>query len=348
MHKSPPNTPDPTKQPIFTSLLKEIQENQNVCEYLKSLGDSKCALVFSGGGGKGAYEAGVMLALFDCGVRKFRAFAGTSVGGLNAVLCNALCRTGDRELVLKTWCEISYNKVLRVYFGRLAVVLVAKLLFAIAMSPIALPIAILEALRGLGLDTQYDKPPPSASLLMKMSLALCSLFGFFYFTGGYVTPENLKWYFVIAIPAALIASVVLTLAIPRLHLLSNEPLRTMIHAFDLDAIRRSDDPYYTPTYITLARTSRTHLLFTSFSLGFWPIILPERWGKIAWPNYLDVSVAKAAGTIEYCLLQTAAIPEGFPGGALTDGYVVDGGVADNTPILPVCDHNPQKLLVVYL
>jgi hypothetical protein len=66
-----------------------------------------------GWGGKGAYEIGVILALFDCGLRHFSALSGASVGALNAVLFHELCRTGDRDLVLRIWAHIHPNKVMK-------------------------------------------------------------------------------------------------------------------------------------------------------------------------------------------------------------------------------------------
>jgi predicted acylesterase/phospholipase RssA len=45
------------------------------------------------------------------------------------------------------------------------------------------------------------------------------------------------------------------------------------------------------------------------------------------------------------LLQTAALPEFF--GTVWGGSV-DGGVADNTPIIPVADFAPNVLIVIYL
>ncbi len=48
---------------------------------------SKLGLVFSGGGGKGAYQIGVWRALQEFGLaEKVRVVAGTSVGALNALL----------------------------------------------------------------------------------------------------------------------------------------------------------------------------------------------------------------------------------------------------------------------
>jgi hypothetical protein len=71
------------------------------------------ALVLSGGGGKGAYEAGCLLALWDCGLRNFQAIAGTSVGALNAALFKRLLGDGDRDVVLKVWADLRFRRVLK-------------------------------------------------------------------------------------------------------------------------------------------------------------------------------------------------------------------------------------------
>jgi len=65
-------------------------------------------LVFSGGGAKGAYEAGVALGLKERGV-SVTAVAGSSAGALNA----ALVASGQEELLVKLWREISNDQVYR-------------------------------------------------------------------------------------------------------------------------------------------------------------------------------------------------------------------------------------------
>lgn len=70
---------------------------------------TKLGLVFSGGGGKGAYEIGVWKALNEFGIAKnVAAVAGTSVGGLNAALFTA----GDYSSAEQLWLDIAPSKVL--------------------------------------------------------------------------------------------------------------------------------------------------------------------------------------------------------------------------------------------
>lgn len=67
------------------------------------------ALVFAGGGGKGAYEVGVWRALRESGLEaSFSAVIGTSVGALNA----ALFGQQNLDTAVRIWREISYQKML--------------------------------------------------------------------------------------------------------------------------------------------------------------------------------------------------------------------------------------------
>ncbi len=66
---------------------------------------AKIGLVLSGGGAKGAYEAGVVKALIDAQI-KFDVVCGTSVGGLNAVLI----ASNQIDDLVKVWEEKVTNK----------------------------------------------------------------------------------------------------------------------------------------------------------------------------------------------------------------------------------------------
>jgi predicted patatin/cPLA2 family phospholipase len=71
-----------------------------VRDYLETLRSGSIGLVLAGGGGKGAYEGGVLLALYDAGLHQYEAIAGTSVGALNAALAHQLFETKDRNMSL--------------------------------------------------------------------------------------------------------------------------------------------------------------------------------------------------------------------------------------------------------
>jgi len=67
------------------------------------------ALVFAGGGARGAYELGAWKALRELNI-KIDAVSGASVGALNA----AIVAQDDYELGLKIWTELSIEKVIKV------------------------------------------------------------------------------------------------------------------------------------------------------------------------------------------------------------------------------------------
>jgi NTE family protein len=67
-----------------------------------------CGLVFSGGGGNGAYEIGVWKAINEMGIFQVDAVSGTSVGALNA----ALFATLDYEEAEQIWMGIKPEHIL--------------------------------------------------------------------------------------------------------------------------------------------------------------------------------------------------------------------------------------------
>ena len=78
---------------------------------------SKLGIVFSGGGGKGAYEVGAWKALHEFGLDKnVEAVAGTSVGGLNG----ALFVQGDVAAAEKLWRGISKDQIMSLNKDNLA------------------------------------------------------------------------------------------------------------------------------------------------------------------------------------------------------------------------------------
>lgn len=69
----------------------------------------KIGLVLPGGGGKGAYQIGVMKALDELGIRKhIKYVSGASIGSLNSLLF----MQGDLEIAMEVWENISYEKIL--------------------------------------------------------------------------------------------------------------------------------------------------------------------------------------------------------------------------------------------
>ena len=78
---------------------------------MRDINDLKLGLVLSGGGAKGAYEVGVIAALWDLGLTKnILAVSGTSIGTVNALL---FCME-DRKLLEDAWRSLQYSQFMTV------------------------------------------------------------------------------------------------------------------------------------------------------------------------------------------------------------------------------------------
>lgn len=76
----------------------------------------KFGVVLAGGGGKGAYQIGVLRALAERGlIDRISSISGCSVGSINLLLY----ALGDIELATTLWNEVSFNKFLRLDYDKI-------------------------------------------------------------------------------------------------------------------------------------------------------------------------------------------------------------------------------------
>src|SRR5687767_9243561 len=75
--------------------------------YIQELRNSRLALVLSGGGAKGAYQAGCLEMLGRLGLEKFHVVVGTSTGAINGA---AVASGKQRELV-DLWLGINFFRI---------------------------------------------------------------------------------------------------------------------------------------------------------------------------------------------------------------------------------------------
>ncbi len=76
---------------------------------MRDIQNLKMGLVLAGGGGKGAYEAGVIAALWDLGlVKNITAVSGSSIGTVNTLL---FCME-DRKLIDTSWRSLNYAQII--------------------------------------------------------------------------------------------------------------------------------------------------------------------------------------------------------------------------------------------
>jgi len=339
--------------------LLELRRNPEVAETIRRLVESPPALVLSGGGGKGAYEIGCLKALRAVGIRSFSAIAGTSVGALNG----ALVAQGEVGGAAKIWRSIRYRHVLKAHPFGFVVAFVLRVLLA-PMFLFGSQPKLMEAITHHKSLVRLGFPEPIAlskaiepivNRWLKYTAVFC-LLGI----GVYlVVPDKLRfvesvlsvapWW--LLLPLSFGFLVLFWWAEYRLHnriaerfaLFSNEPLQQLVElSVNPTKIRAAD----IPIYITLAglkwvlrhpRTSapqRTLHSAINYDFRFVPV-------------YRDLR-SLSDDDIRLHILQSAGLPEVFPRRVVGGQPVIDGGVADNTPILPVLNEAPQNLVVIYL
>ena len=295
-----------------------------------------------------------MLALFDCGIRKFCSIAGTSVGALNAALCHQLCRTGDRRLPLQLWTNISFSKVLKPSLGAIKLIEYFSLsLFGYRVpyddSPRASLPKIDHKLHN-NLDILEIRLIRDSILIITVLTAFLFLFlvGKLFSIVGF----GLTYLTIIIIPIISFLSARGWLS-RKFGFFSNARLRRTIESVDVRSIMEAPPPIVCT-------------ITTSVKFG-WLAGLPK-------PLYVDLSTMKSPEEAVDLLLQSASLPEVFSSRAVRGhswspkshvrsrirrfskprkrleavNYYVDGGLADNTPILGVADELPDTIIVVYL
>ena len=336
-------TIDPKATEPLRALLDNTRANTRVQALITSLKAGKLGLVLSGGGGKGAYQAGAILALHDCGITHFSSIAGTSVGGLNAALCHELCRLNDRGLVLGLWGKIAYRSVFALSFGFVAKLALYALYSAhLLQSPINFVSGISVADVDAELDSFRDMLERLLLSLLSVVLVIAvagSIVYFLFFVTLPFLTAALGQTMPVASAVPLTFLIVVMFILPRLAnivgrrfaLFNNAPLRRTIETLDIEAICDGKPP----VICTLAErmTFPFHRPLQA-AINFRPFYVPLN--RVQPQQAVDV------------LLQTAAIPEVFRTRYVFGRRFVDGGMADNTPIFGAFQERPDTLLVVYL
>jgi predicted acylesterase/phospholipase RssA len=334
---------DPTRSEALQKLKHELVADPQFQRWLTELQDKRLALVFSGGGGKGAYEAGAMLAFFDCGIVNFCSLAGTSVGGLNAALFHQLCRQGDRSLVLRLWGQISPGQVLRVSRG-----LPLKLLLYFPLALLTFTDLNFMRSGAIRFDIELDSGWEIARRTFFWTLgtvAAVLVAAFLAWYGYHGSLAVLQSLFEVSNPRTLelAAYVGLFLMLPRasdwlgrkLSLASNVPLRKTIESIDIEAIHEHLPLVTCTITIPVSFVSGAGATLNSFDAPLPP------------PQYVALQQMTPQQAVDL-LVQTAALPEVFRPRPILGRNCIDGGLADNTPILGVADDKPDTVFVVYL
>ena len=336
---------DPTAEAALIELKSRVLQKPSVQTYLRDLRAKKLALVLAGGGGKGSYQAGCLLALFDCGLRDYCVFAGTSVGALNAALARELFQTGRREGVVRLWSTISPNKVLHKNPLQFGVALVIRIAFVASLISVQLTARVMnvaERFIGRGWFVIARHSSEFAVLIVLLVTMPPCVIGYFLILGHFPDARHLLLIALTIITAGGLTGVLRSWVSRYLALASNKPLqRTIVASIDIGALRASQ----VPVYCTVASMVE---YWDSFEPGSNPEVSESAWRKGYGAGYFKINgTASDAETLTW-LIQTAALPEVFPLRPAVGQDCVDGGIADNIPIFPALLHKPDMLIVLYL
>ena len=301
----------------------------------------RVGLVLSGGGGKGAYHVGVIEALRAAGVR-IDAIAGTSIGALNGTLVvssgPALTRNVWEKLT--TWCLI-----------REGLGIWRLLIWPINIAANLARIIVADTPRNLG--------PIVRRNYVVFGVAAIGHLAFL----AFVAP-------VLALPTTVSRSIAVVWIVffavqyflffvwVRINpaLISSRGLRDLISA-SVDAATVAQDS--TRVFVTLASVERMmnpddaalikELRTSGYDSEEIELIADEVSGSSELvPRYFELSQLSAT-EIADLLVASMALPLGLlPAVRIREKLCVDGGRADNTPLLPLLSLGCEVIYVVHL
>lgn len=285
-------------------------------------------LVLEGGGAKGAYQFGCLMALADHGI-EFDVIAGTSVGALNGALV-AYDRLADGR---EYWTNLSPGRVVGLRYRWLPASFLVLLFLASDWWKDSQP----------GVNARNVRITSLFYLFMVALVAVTP-----YFSEGSDTAGSTFWQRA-AIGAAIYGGLLVLWLAHRLlrrvgfSILEPRPIREFVREIVTDRDPRCS------LYVTLTRQAQ----------GFDPdqphLFYGKKDDRLVWgavthecnfPHYLHVSSLDPEER-ESALLASAALPLGvFPSVTLHGLSYVDGGVADNLPLEPLISRERCDDLVI--
>jgi Patatin-like phospholipase len=319
---------DPTQELDLIHKKEVARANPLFHALAEDLAQKRVALILSGGGGKGAYQAGAILALYDLGIFTFTSIVGTSVGSLNAALFHELVRTGKRDHLVNLWTTITPQTVMVTSWWR--PLLKVILYLPLPATGSAQPHRVILDLQDT--DFEYDGFILGTVALLGWVLSLTAALGL----SGLLLIAAGKAFSPYLSP---LIGVVLLLGLPRLMSFiasrfsgfNNAPLTEIVNKLDIDDIR-VNPPHL---ILTMAEEISVLSLFTNR-------VRPRA-------IYCPIDSNVPPSLAKQVLRHSAALPEIFPTTLRLGGVrMVDGGVADNTPVLGAATDFPDVTIVVYL
>lgn len=355
-------------------------------DLLEELRTKRVGLVLAGGGFKGAYQIGVWRALYKLGIRKFHSVAGTSVGALNALLIAKddyeSAKLIWREASIMRWSPRGVCRLISAYgllLGPFLVSFIAQLCawiiatakyapnwkelffcalgvidqvywpvhFFMLLGAIFSAAAMVIAVGLTFVEDIFSRKVFVSSPDQQLLLFLSSLLGYSLFMAH-------SWLSALGLPLGILCFTVglalLTKAKMNSRVLSNtDLLRRLRVLIDINAIRAN-------TRSLFVTTARSRVAVTNpFKLNIAPaynamVVRDDPESKPCWvPEYHNVCALQSADEVHRLLRYTSALPYLFRTvDPAAEEWVADGGLADNTPILPVLMSGVDYVIVVQL
>lgn len=295
---------------------------------LSQSGSARLGLVLEGGGAKGAYAFGCLLAFAEAGVQ-FDVITGTSVGALNAVLY----ATRQLEFGKAYWGGIRHGNV---YRPQLKVTLFFPLLFLRAL--------FYAASRATG--ARWPRLSAAGKYLFFSvfctALLALPLWGLSALVGWERGQEWSLWYLgqlrfhVYTLGFLLLLSIPYLLDKAGIALLFPSPLRREVEriAARMDATKAS-------VYVTVTELQSLIDPDRVWDVNGRPFPVVERL-----PVYIKVNELDPTERIN-AVMASAALPVGiFPPVVVGGRRYTDGGEVDNVPVYPLMSIDPCETLVV--
>lgn len=299
----------------------------------------KRGLVLEGGGAKGAYALGCLLAFKSKGIN-FDVISGTSVGALNAAIASAEKIESGKEL----WQRLSFSKVCKPtrFLSTWLFLPVHILSLFLHHVPFigSLPFSNkLDPKSGYTNIATFVGVPIVGNLLISICFVwlfddLSDFIIFNFFTTAPLAVLGLIW----AVPFWIRQN---NIAIFSVAPLRNEIARIIEHA-----------EYKVPTYITVAFRK---MMFDPDKPGFYVIGGQGYFLRQAMSHEEYLPLYVRLDSLQYelqtdFLTASAAIPFGiFPSVHLKGIECIDGGVIDNTPIFPLLqNYDCDEIYVIRL
>lgn len=293
----------------------ELSKSDEFKGFSTDLQGKRIGLVLAGGGAKGAFQAGALLALLDLGLTDFEVIAGTSVGSLNAALFQQAIRRRDRDIVTNMWAHMSLGRVMA-WTPLILLQIIAVILYAVASAIILRRVSEPKP----GTDISFAAMGLVGGLLLVLLGAVLEVA--LYFTLAIYTDltfvQAMKWIYgtALSLPLSYLVVSLMLRATPAIA--SNKPMKKAIEDLGIDRIA-NDHP---PIICTLGH-----------NVTFRPPITAAMRGEI-WPIYMPLAKA-SSNIVVKTLLLSAAIPYLFPSKRICRKWCVDGGLTDNVPLLGV-------------